>query len=187
MLAAGGSVQIYWNARGYYFWRVPAEVEVAREAVDQRQGGQKHYKCDPGSVEPEASAGDPERPHRVALHNGRMAVIPADGEAEEQGAAGLPGEVESPAHPQGAGAQIRHGEKPAERNGNANARARRSGLKCLQNTVKSGESECRAHSAQRAGKALKAVAAECDLFSHRRQRKEGRIGREPAPRRRAAG
>ena len=106
----------------------------------------------------------------------------ADGEPEEQGAAGLPAEVEAPADPQGAGAQIARGEDEPEHEGDGKAGVACSRHERLQDGVDGGKAQCRSRGTDGAYEALEGVAAKGDLLSQSGQRKECRVGHEPAPR-----
>ena len=172
MLGAGGGIEVHGNAAGHDDGSVVAEVEIAGDAEDHGQRGEEDEEGDPAAVQAEAAAGEPEGAHGVALDDGGMAVDAADGEAEEQGAAGLPAKVEPPAEPEGPGAQVGRGEQQAERDGDADAGAAGTRQQRLHDGVIGGESERRAEGAHRADEALESVAAKGNLFSQRGEREE---------------
>ena len=97
MLCASGSVQIHGYASRHNHRGVVAEVQLARNAEDQGQRGKQNEKRNPASLQTEASSGEPEWTHGIALNHRGMAVDAVHRKSEEQGAAGLPAEVEPPA------------------------------------------------------------------------------------------
>ena len=119
LLAAGRGVQVHRNACRDDHRRVIAKIQIARDAEDHRQCQKQNNQRHPGAVEAEAAAGEPERPHGIALHHGRMTVDAAHCKSKQQGTASLPAEVEPPAHPQGPGSNVGGREHKAQRNGDS--------------------------------------------------------------------
>ena len=113
-----------------------------------------------------------------------MIADAADGQPEDQRAAGLPAEVDPPAHPQRAAAQVSRGEHQAQHHRDGNAGVVRSGQKRLHNGIKGRKAERRSQRTHRAFKSLKPVAAKGNFFSQRGQREECSVGHEPSPGRR---
>ena len=103
VLLAGCGVEIDRDAGRNDHGGVVFVVQVAGEAVDDWNCGKEDEEGYPGAVKTIAAAGEPEGTHGVTLDDGRVVVDAADGEAEDEGAAGLPSEVDSPADPEGAG------------------------------------------------------------------------------------
>ena len=99
MLGARGSVKIYGNAARHDYQGVVEEVQIAGDAEDDGKRSDEDQERDPTTLQTKASAGEPERAHRIALNHRGMAVDAAHGESEEEGAAGLPSEVEPPTQP----------------------------------------------------------------------------------------
>src|SRR6185437_7249032 len=127
MLCACCSIQVHGNACWYKQRRVIAEIQVARDAEEHGKRRHQYREGDPSAVQPEAAAGQPERSHRIALNYRRVSVQALDGEAEDQGLAGLPSEIQSPAQPKCARAQISCGKQEAEDEGHGYAFGARSG------------------------------------------------------------
>ena len=109
-------------------------------------------------------------------------MTPLTASPKTQGAAGLPAEVEAPADPQGARAQIGRGEQKREYHGDGEAGVVRSRRERLHDGVDGRKTQRGSRRPYRADKALEGIAAKGDLLSQRGQRKECRIGHEPAPR-----
>ncbi len=99
VLGARGCVKVHRNASRHDDRSVIEEIQLAGDAEDDRQRGDEEEEGNPAAFQAEAAAGKPERAHRIALNDRRMAVDPVHGEPEEQGAAGLPAKVEPPAEP----------------------------------------------------------------------------------------
>src|SRR5579875_1609494 len=115
-----------------------------------------------------------------------MAADTGNGQAEEQGAAGLPAKVHAPAYPQCAAAQVRRRKQQAEDEGNGKAGSAGAGQKLLDQGVVGRKAESAAERTGSFDKSLKTVAAEGDLLGQRGEQKEKRVGRKPAPLRDAA-
>src|ERR1700687_14034 len=96
-----------------------------------------------------------------------MAVDAAYGKSEEQGAAGLPAEVESPAQPESLSSQVGCGKQESQRNRDQDAGAVRTRHLGLHDGVISRESQRRSEWSHCMDKALKSIAAKGNLLSQR--------------------
>ena len=181
MLTPGGRVQIDRNAAGNDHWGVVAEVQIAGDAVNEGEGHEQKNEGHPASIEAIAAAGEPEWAHGITAHDRRMAVDTADGQPEEQGAAGFPAEVDAPTDPQGPGADVGRGEQKAEHHGNCDAGVVRSKNQGLHDGVEGRIAQRGAQRAHGVGKTLESIAAKGNLFRQGSQGEECGIGQEPCP------
>src|ERR1700752_1457807 len=114
MLTARSRIDVHRDSSGNDNGSVVAEIEVAGNAVNHWKSKEKHEAGKPAGVDSKAATGEPEGSHRVTFNDGRMAADAAHGQSEDEGLRGLPGEINSPTHPEGAGTQIGRSEQEAE-------------------------------------------------------------------------
>src|SRR6202046_2100284 len=121
MLAARGRVKIDGNACRDNDWGVITEVEIPRDTVEHGEDRKQDEARHPTAVEAVTATGDPERPHRIALDDGRVAADSTESKTEDESATGFPGEVQTPAKPKCAGAEkrCRKQETQHDRDGDA--------------------------------------------------------------------
>src|SRR6202522_1239788 len=135
MLFARGGVDIDGDSARDDLWCVVQEVEIAGDAANQRNCGKHDEQREPATVQPEAAAGKPEPAHGVSFNDAEGRAVAADGEAEEQGAAGLPAEIESPTHPERSCPQVCRGKHETEGNRDKNAGCVCTGLETFQQGI----------------------------------------------------